>query len=338
MNDEIREHYRLLELEPGAPIEAVKAAYRELLKVWHPDRFPNDPGFQARATQKTAAINEAYEKISAYLARHSTESRAGATAAAAEREAARQARGAAEAKGREEARVKAEEQARRQGEAARQARAAAAAKGREEARVRGDVPRTKPVPRPKPKPARWPWVCASVALASVFLLGYIAWTKGHEAGVPSRGNEEPDQATRVAIASAMNRENALKNELSGLRQEREAAYWALYRETTNESLNADVRSIDLALLHEVDDQTRNESLNADGRSKFGIWRTVPQSPAQTQRFSVSGALGGPPLTANRSDAWLQVIVTETNRVNALQKEVDSLREELSRMQKELRRR
>ncbi len=44
----------------------MKQAYRELLKVWHPDRFP-DAKFQKRATEKTKALNEGYQKITAYL-------------------------------------------------------------------------------------------------------------------------------------------------------------------------------------------------------------------------------------------------------------------------------
>ena len=73
MTDEIKECYRLFDLEPGAEAEAVKQAYRELLKVWHPDRFP-DAKFQKRATEKTKALNEGYQKITAYLSGTDTES------------------------------------------------------------------------------------------------------------------------------------------------------------------------------------------------------------------------------------------------------------------------
>jgi TPR repeat protein len=74
MTDEIEECYRLFELEPGAGAEAVKQAYRELLMVWHPDRFP-DEKFHKRATEKSKALNEAYQKITAYLSGDVTESR-----------------------------------------------------------------------------------------------------------------------------------------------------------------------------------------------------------------------------------------------------------------------
>src|SRR5436309_11754920 len=43
MTDEIAQCYQILELEPGTSSDAVKQAYRELVKIWHPDRFPEDP-------------------------------------------------------------------------------------------------------------------------------------------------------------------------------------------------------------------------------------------------------------------------------------------------------
>jgi hypothetical protein len=91
MTEEIRESYRKLEVETGAPLEAVKEAYRELMKVWHPDRFPNDPKFQRKATEKTKALNEAFHRITAHLAWDHAESRADARTA---QEEIRQARAA----------------------------------------------------------------------------------------------------------------------------------------------------------------------------------------------------------------------------------------------------
>lgn len=56
-------YYEILGLEPGASPEEVKQAYRDLAKVWHPDRFPNDPRLQQRAHEKLKDINEAYERL-----------------------------------------------------------------------------------------------------------------------------------------------------------------------------------------------------------------------------------------------------------------------------------
>jgi curved DNA-binding protein CbpA len=52
------------EVPNDAKLDDIKSPYRKLLRVWHPDRFPNDPKFQKRATEKTKALNEAYQKIS----------------------------------------------------------------------------------------------------------------------------------------------------------------------------------------------------------------------------------------------------------------------------------
>jgi TatA/E family protein of Tat protein translocase len=53
----------VLELPPEATPEQVQRAWRELAKVWHPDRFARDAALQARATERLAAINAAYERL-----------------------------------------------------------------------------------------------------------------------------------------------------------------------------------------------------------------------------------------------------------------------------------
>jgi hypothetical protein len=68
MNSEIQDCYRALELEPGASLEQVKQAWRELVKVWHPDRFPNDPNLQLKAQDRLKEINSAYESLQEFLA------------------------------------------------------------------------------------------------------------------------------------------------------------------------------------------------------------------------------------------------------------------------------
>ncbi len=64
MND-ISECYRILDLEPGATPEEIKRSYRELVKVWHPDRFRGDARLQAKAEEKLKRINYAYERLCA---------------------------------------------------------------------------------------------------------------------------------------------------------------------------------------------------------------------------------------------------------------------------------
>ena len=61
--DDILESYRILDIGPNASLEEVKRAYRELARVWHPDRFPNDVRLQQKAEEKLKRINIAYECI-----------------------------------------------------------------------------------------------------------------------------------------------------------------------------------------------------------------------------------------------------------------------------------
>ena len=54
-------HYQVLELEAGASQADIKQAYRNLAKVWHPDRFVGDTILQQQAQAKFQLINAAYE-------------------------------------------------------------------------------------------------------------------------------------------------------------------------------------------------------------------------------------------------------------------------------------
>jgi DnaJ-like protein len=54
------EALRIFELDDRCTLEQVRAAYRELVKVWHPDRFANDAGLRARADRRLQEINAAY--------------------------------------------------------------------------------------------------------------------------------------------------------------------------------------------------------------------------------------------------------------------------------------
>ncbi len=73
MQAETAEAYRTLDLKPGADLVTVRQAYRVLVKVWHPDRFGNDPRLQAISDEKLKYINASYETVVAYLASGSEE-------------------------------------------------------------------------------------------------------------------------------------------------------------------------------------------------------------------------------------------------------------------------
>ena len=55
-----KEALDVLALRPGATLAEIKEAYRDLVKVWHPDRFGSDPGLRQKAEDKLKQINQAY--------------------------------------------------------------------------------------------------------------------------------------------------------------------------------------------------------------------------------------------------------------------------------------
>ena len=63
MDNELDKYYELLGVAPGTSGQELKDAYRDLAKVWHPDRFSHDPRLQQKAQEKLKEINEAYERL-----------------------------------------------------------------------------------------------------------------------------------------------------------------------------------------------------------------------------------------------------------------------------------
>ncbi|MCU0537316.1 MAG: DnaJ domain-containing protein [Hydrococcus sp. Prado102] len=65
MSDYVR-YYEILGLKYNTSSEEVKKAYRNLVKLWHPDRFPNNSPEQKQAEEKFKKILEAYEVLKDY--------------------------------------------------------------------------------------------------------------------------------------------------------------------------------------------------------------------------------------------------------------------------------
>ena len=61
----MRDPYEVLGVSPNASEEEIKAAYRELVKKYHPDKYQNNP-LADLAEEKLREVNEAYE----YLEKH----------------------------------------------------------------------------------------------------------------------------------------------------------------------------------------------------------------------------------------------------------------------------
>jgi hypothetical protein len=74
MND-IQQALRILGLGVNATGPEIKQTYRDLAKIWHPDRFPNDPSLRLKAQDKLKEINGAYSILRDYRPRKETRTR-----------------------------------------------------------------------------------------------------------------------------------------------------------------------------------------------------------------------------------------------------------------------
>jgi hypothetical protein len=59
----------VLDLPPSASLEEVRQSYRDMVVIWHPDRFGSNPRLKKRAEIKLKEINMAYGVIQEYLSR-----------------------------------------------------------------------------------------------------------------------------------------------------------------------------------------------------------------------------------------------------------------------------
>jgi len=55
--------YKILELKNGSSIDDARAAYKDMVRVWHPDRFASNPRLRVKANEKLKEINLAYSEI-----------------------------------------------------------------------------------------------------------------------------------------------------------------------------------------------------------------------------------------------------------------------------------
>ena len=60
---ELHPDFKTLCVVPGTSLEECKAAYKTLLKKYHPDRFANDDKKQKEATEITSSITTAFNRI-----------------------------------------------------------------------------------------------------------------------------------------------------------------------------------------------------------------------------------------------------------------------------------
>ncbi len=64
---DIQRCFEILEIKSDASPEEAKQAYKDIVSVWHPDRFSNNPRLEQKAGEKLKEVNAAYDKVKSLL-------------------------------------------------------------------------------------------------------------------------------------------------------------------------------------------------------------------------------------------------------------------------------
>ncbi|MFH1243110.1 MAG: J domain-containing protein [Pseudomonadota bacterium] len=64
---DIQRCFEVLELDRDASFDEVKQAYKDLVNVWHPDRFSNNPRLRRKAEEKLKEANLAYKGVKSFI-------------------------------------------------------------------------------------------------------------------------------------------------------------------------------------------------------------------------------------------------------------------------------
>ena len=60
---DLKQCYEILEIDETASLPQIKQAYRDMIGIWHPDRYVQNPRLYAKATEKLKALNAAYNEL-----------------------------------------------------------------------------------------------------------------------------------------------------------------------------------------------------------------------------------------------------------------------------------
>ena len=58
---------KILELDTIGSLQEARQAYKDLVRVWHPDRFQSTPRLKQKADKKLREINLAYNYLRSYI-------------------------------------------------------------------------------------------------------------------------------------------------------------------------------------------------------------------------------------------------------------------------------
>jgi curved DNA-binding protein CbpA len=64
---DIKKCFEILELNPDASVDEAKQAYKDIVNVWHPDRFSHNSRLKEKAEEKLKEINVAYDTVNSFL-------------------------------------------------------------------------------------------------------------------------------------------------------------------------------------------------------------------------------------------------------------------------------
>jgi DnaJ domain len=65
---ECEAYFRALELDQSATLDEIKQAYKDLVMVWHPDRFAHNLRLRHKAEEKLKQFNQAYDCLKQWCA------------------------------------------------------------------------------------------------------------------------------------------------------------------------------------------------------------------------------------------------------------------------------
>ena len=60
-------YFKILELNSNATLKELESAYKNLITVWHPDRFQKNEELRKKAEIKTRELNEAFNELKAHI-------------------------------------------------------------------------------------------------------------------------------------------------------------------------------------------------------------------------------------------------------------------------------
>jgi formylglycine-generating enzyme required for sulfatase activity len=64
---DLKRCYEILEIKPGSTYEEAKLAFRDMVSIWHPDKFAHNSRLKEKAEEKLKDLNAAWEQLQAFF-------------------------------------------------------------------------------------------------------------------------------------------------------------------------------------------------------------------------------------------------------------------------------